>query len=260
MLDNESVLIVEEETEKSHIWAEALEKQGYSVDNAETIRKAQQLFNQHNFGLALVNLKANGSISGKELIGWIKNKHPKTDVIVITSYRTLKSSIDALRHGAYDYLVTPVNLVEVVSRVERCMSERKEAAERLAMIEQIEAWLKQLKLQLLPEGEDRLSSDDILETPTIFVDRRKRLVVQNGEPIQLSPTEFDILDYLASNADRVVSARELIQAVQGYEMAETDARPIVRVNIRRLRQKIEADTANPNHIITVRSRGYRFAA
>ncbi len=86
------------------------------------------------------------------------------------------------------------------------------------------------------------------------------MVVQNGELISLSPTEFDMLDYLVSNGDRVVSASELIRAVQGYEMDEMDARPIVRVNVRRLRQKIEEDTANPRHILTVRSRGYRFAA
>jgi DNA-binding response OmpR family regulator len=78
--------------------------------------------------------------------------------------------------------------------------------------------------------------------------------------VQLSPTEFDILDYLVANSDRVVSASEIIQAVQGYEMEEMEARPIVRVNIRRLRQKIEDDTSNPRHIVTVRSRGYRFSA
>jgi DNA-binding response OmpR family regulator len=51
----------------------------------------------------------------------------------------------------------------------------------------------------------------------------------------------------------------LISAVQGYDMDEKDARPIVRVNIRRLREKIEDDTANPRYIVTVRSMGYRFA-
>lgn len=179
---------------------------------------------------------------------------------MISTYTNLDSSINALRKGAYDYLVQPINTLEVVSRVERCMAERKEMAQRLEVISQIELMLNRLKQDLLPETQDRVIPEHIFETPAIIVDRRKRLVVQNGEQVQLSPTEFDMLDYLVANSNKVVSASELIRAVQGFEMDESDARPIVRVNIRRLRQKIEADTSNPSHIITVRSRGYRFAA
>lgn len=259
MLSVESVLIVDDDQAKQRVWSEALETQGYPVDHVETTKEAMRLFDDQVFGLALINLKKNGKVSGIDLLEWIKEKHPKTDVIVITTYATLDASIEALHKGAYDYLVTPVNIVEMVSRVDRCMFERKECAERLEVIEEIGTMLNQLKNQLLPKGDDRSIPDHILETQNIVVDRRKRLVVHEGESVQLSPTEFDILDYLVSNTDRVVSSSELIRAVQGYDMDEIDARPIVRVNIRRLRQKIEEDTTNPCHIVTVRSRGYRFA-
>jgi DNA-binding response OmpR family regulator len=256
----EAVLIVDDEPSTWSVWSEALEKHGYPVSQADNAAQARRLLEQQEIGLALVNLQKNGKVGGMDLLDWLKEGHPNTDVIMITSYATMNTSIEALRKGAYDYLVTPVNIVEVISRVERCMSERRESAERLAVIEQIEAQLNQLKQQLLPKGEEWASHDYILETPDIIVDRRKQLVVKNGEPVQLSPTEFEMLDYLVSNAERVVNASELIQAVQGYEMDEEDARPIVRVNIRRLRQKIEDDTANPRYIITVRSKGYRFAS
>ncbi len=256
----ESVLIVDDENSVQKSWTEALEKQGYEIAQATSIDQAQLLFEQHNIGLALVNLKSNGHIRGLDLLEWIKKNKPTTDVILVSSYSNLNSSISALRQGAYDYLVKPVNITEVITRVNRCMTEREESAERMQVINQIEMMLSQLKTALDPESDERSNHDHILETPDIIVDRRKRLVVQNGEPIQLSPTEFDMLDYLATNGDRVVSASELIRAVQGYEMDEMDARPIVRVNVRRLRQKIEEDTANPRHILTVRSRGYRFAA
>ncbi len=255
----ESVLIVDDDVSKWKVWAEALESHGYPVEQADNPKEAQALLNRRPFGLALVNLKRNGKVTGIDLLEWVKENHPNTDIIVITTYSTLDASLEALRKGAYDYLVTPVNIVEVVSRVDRCMKERKEAAERLEVIDEIESKLSLLKSQLLPEVEERMGHDHILETSNIIVDRRKRLVVQEGEPIQLSPTEFDMLEYLVSNGDRVVSASELIRAVQGYHLDEMDARPIVRVNIRRLRQKIEDDTANPRHILTVRSRGYRFA-
>ena len=259
MAAGENILIVDDERSKWSAWAAALEKQGYSISQADNAVQARQLLEKKDFGLALVNLQKNGKVGGMDLLDWLKDRHPTTDVIMITSYATMNTSIEALRKGAYDYLVAPVNIVEVVSRVDRCMSERRESAERLAVIEEIEKKLVLLKEQLLPEGVDRITHDHIVETSHIIVDRRKRLVVKDGEPVQLSPTEFDMLDYLVSNAERVVSASEIIRAVQGYDMDEMDARPIVRVNIRRLRQKIEDDTNRPRYILTVRSKGYRFS-
>jgi DNA-binding response OmpR family regulator len=260
MKSAESILIVDDENTVQKSWTEALEKQGFDIAQASSFDQAQSLFDHSAVGLALVNLKSNGHMRGLDLLEWIKENNPSTDVILVSSYSNLDSSISALRKGAYDYLVKPVNITEVVTRVNRCMTERQESAERIQVINQIEMMLNQLKTTLVPESVERSNHEHILETPDIIVDRRKRLVVQNGEPVQLSPTEFDMLDYLATNGDRVVSASELIRAVQGYEMDEMDARPIVRVNVRRLRQKIETDTANPRHILTVRSRGYRFAA
>jgi DNA-binding response OmpR family regulator len=255
----ETILIVDDEQTIRMIWSDALEAQGYTITQAGNAEGALEHFEDHTFGLALIDLKMDGEMDGLDLLDWVKENHPNTDVIMITAYATLDTSIVALRKGAYDYLVKPVSIAEVLSSVDRCMSERRESSERLQVISQIEMLLNQLKKQILPEDENRLNNERILETPSIIVDRRKRLVVQDGEPVQLSPTEFDMLDYLVTHSDRVVTASELIRAVQGYDMDEMDARPIVRVNIRRLRQKIEEDTSNPRHIITVRSRGYRFA-
>lgn len=259
MKTSESILIVDDDNQVWKTWADALEEQGYDTAHASSMTDAESLFAKKDFGLALVNLVSNGRMHGIDVVEWIRENNPSMDVIVVATNTTLDASIDALKKGAYDYLIKPVNVVEVVSRVDRCMNERQESAERLQMIKQIELMLEQLKNQISPEVDAGQEREHVQKTPSIIVDRRKRLVVQQGESIQLSPTEFDMLDYLASNGDRVVSASELIRAVQGYEMDEMDARPIVRVNIRRLRQKIERDTNNPSHILTVRSRGYRFA-
>ncbi len=259
MVLEESILIVSDDKRSSAVWSEAIKKLGFIVDCADKNEAAHPFLENHHFGLVIIDLNNGSRAVGIELLTWIKGHQPDTDVIVVTTYAILKYSLDILRKETYDYLVTPVNIVELVSRVKRCMIERREFAERLEMIQRIELMLSQLKNQLLENDEDEFVSDQVLESNNMVVDRRKRLVINRGKPIQLSPTEFEMLDYLASNADRVVSASELIRAVQGYDMDEKDARPIVRVNIRRLRQKIEKDTSNPNHILTVRSRGYRFA-
>jgi len=256
----EPVLIVDNEDSNWKVWSKALQKIGYVTDHANSVETALKYFEDGDYGLILVNLKINDKTEGQNFLNWIQEQHPGTDVIVITTFATLNSSIDAVHKNAYDYLIKPVNAMEVVSRVDRCMTERRESAERLRLIKQVEMMLNQLKKQILPESKSKLNHEHIMETPSIIIDRWKRLVVKDGKSIQLSPTEFDMLDYLISNSERVVSASELIREIQGYELKEMDARPIVRVNIRRLRQKIEDDTANPRHIITVRSKGYRFAA
>ena len=260
MRTTESILIVDDDSQVWKTWSDALEEKGYDTAHALSMTDALSLFDEKEVGLALVNLVSNGRVHGIDVVEWIRENNPSLDVIVVATPATLDVSISALEKGAYDYLVKPVNVVEVVSRVDRCMRDRAEEDERLKMIKQIELMLDQLKSQLSPEVAVGQEFDPSNEASSIIVDRKKRLVLQEGVTIPLSPTEFDMLDYLASNDDRVVSASELIQAVQGYELDEMDARPIVRVNIRRLRQKIERDTNNPCHILTVRSRGYRFAA
>jgi len=100
--------------------------------------------------------------------------------------------------------------------------------------------------------------DRFAKTATLMIDRQKRIVVRGDMLLELTGTEFDVLDYLAQHAERVVTASELVRATQGYDLMEADARPLVRVHIQRLRQKLEDDPTNPRFIVNVRGRGYRF--
>jgi DNA-binding response OmpR family regulator len=92
----------------------------------------------------------------------------------------------------------------------------------------------------------------------ISVNARSRVVTLGGEPIDLTPKEFDLLFALAVEADRVFSIDELLSRVWG---AEYSGQPqIVYVNIRWLRQKIEKDPQNPTHLLSIRGVGYKLVA
>ena len=80
--------------------------------------------------------------------------------------------------------------------------------------------------------------------------------VRDDETIPLTPTEFKILAYLARNAGKVVSPVEILRAVQDYTYSDREAQEIVKVYIRRIRRKVEADPADPNYIVNVRGFGY----
>jgi DNA-binding response OmpR family regulator len=258
-MEKQTILVVDDDEAIRRVLMDILGAQGYLVFQASNSDNAAFLFKQRSFELALIDYQMpGGSMDGLELLGWVRQYYPQTDVIMMTGFATLDSSILALRRGAYDYLIKPITLSMVVESVQNCMQKRQAEAERLRLIAQMEAMLNQLKGQQAGSAAEALPDDRILETPDLIIDRKKRIVVHHGRPVTLTSTEFDILDYLASHAERVVMSSELIQAVQGYNVDEVDARPIVRVNVRRLRQKVEEDPNHPEHILTVRTHGYRF--
>jgi DNA-binding response OmpR family regulator len=94
----------------------------------------------------------------------------------------------------------------------------------------------------------------------VVVDRQKHMVMLQGRPLELTPTEFKILVCLMETPDEVWSPQELVRSAQGYETDAWGARAIVRVHIRRLRKKTELDPSNPKYILNVRGVGYLFAS
>jgi DNA-binding response OmpR family regulator len=100
------------------------------------------------------------------------------------------------------------------------------------------------------------STERFLHVPDITVDTLKHLVVVRGQPVDLTPTEFEILIYLLRHRDRAVPRRELVAHLRGYDLDERDAHLFLRSHIHRLRRKLEHDPEQPRLIRTVRGGGY----
>ncbi|MEN4042263.1 MAG: response regulator transcription factor [Anaerolineaceae bacterium] len=248
-----TVLVVDDEEAIRIALADALESHGYVVVQAASADEAVRLRKNHTIDVALIDLRMPGELDGMELMEVLRAQNPPTDVIILTAYGTLDTSLEAMRSGVFDYLLKPVETDKVIETIDRCIDRRRGQQQRHRMIGQIETLLDQLKST--DAGPDEEQS---LQGATLLVDFQKRLVMREGKYISLTPTEFDLLAYLATHASRVVSARELVEGVHGQILDEEAARPIVRVNIRSLRQKIEVDPSNPAYIQTVRDHGYRF--
>lgn len=259
MITKARLLIIDDEETIRVVLSDSLEAEGYQTAEAGSAAEAMALCSAQQFDLALVDLRIPGDMDGLEFTSWLKENHPGVDVIILTAYATLETSLVALRQGAYDYLIKPVSISQVINTVGRCIEKRTSEHQRQMIIDQIESLLGQLKLQDDSSGRNLIATGQILKRGAVIIDRQKRLVVCKGQPLELTPTEFDLLEYLMVNSERVVSASELARAVQGYEIGDEEARPIVRVNIRRLRQKIEPNPDQPLYVQTVRKAGYRFA-
>ena len=102
------------------------------------------------------------------------------------------------------------------------------------------------------------SAAQILTIRDLTINPVERIVTISDRPIELTPTEFDILFCLMRNGGRVLSCQELVRQAQGYELDERDARYLIRPHITRLRQKLVAEPGSPEYIHNVRGVGYFF--
>ena len=255
-MGTEHILVVDDEKNIRMTIADALELEGYQVHAAASPAEALQILDQMACALALIDLKMPGPMDGIGLLTEIHRQLPQTIVIVLTGFGTLNTAIAAMRAGAFDYLTKPASIAQVLESVQRGLAKRRDDLRRQQIIAQLEETLRSLKLESPPPA--TLINERFARTSTLTIDRHKRLVVRGNDPLELTSTEFDMLDYLARNADHVVTASELLKATQGYDLMEADARPLVRVHIQRLRQKLEDDLENPRFIKNVRGKGYRF--
>jgi DNA-binding response OmpR family regulator len=252
-----SILVVDDEETIRTVIAEALTARGYRVQVAATSDQALRACESHPFDLVLLDLKIPGAMDGLALLETMRQRWSHLIVIMLTGYGSLDSAIAALRAGAFDYLTKPVNLAHIIESVERGLEKQREQARRQQLIAHLEATLDALKSEI-PPANAPVVAQRFSQTATLVIDRQKRIVVRGDEPIELTATEFDILDYLARAADRVVTASELVKETQGYDVAEPNARPMIRVHIQRLRQKLGDDPDHPRYILNVRGKGYRF--
>lgn len=253
------ILIVDDEETILEVMSDAVRSQGYSVETASGPELALSYCEKINFDMAIVDMRMPGKMDGLALLCEVRKRWPTMIVIMLTAYASIDTAIAALRQGAYDYLVKPVGISQILASIERGLMKSEKEAHMRRMINELESVLEALKLEygIIPMNGHEVQR--FIQTPAVTIDRQKRLVVKDGKPVILTATEFDLLDFLASQPERVVTSQELIRAVQGYELSEADARPIIRVHIRRLRQKLEEDPDQPAYILNVRGKGYRFA-
>jgi two-component system KDP operon response regulator KdpE len=251
------LLIVDDEWAVRHTLTDLFESMGYRVDQAASGPEALEQIARQPFDLVILDLKMPG-MDGAEVLETARPLAPETVFIILTAYGTLESAITGIRQGAFDYLLKPSPVKEIVRVVEAGLAERQRRLRHRDPIVLLEKALTTLKSSAQPaEMVPALDAGErFLKAPDLAVDTFKRLAVVRGQPVHLTPTEFDILTYLLGHQDRVVSCRELVAHLRGYDLDERDARVLVRSHIRRLRHKVERDPAQPRLVRTVRGRGY----
>ncbi len=225
-------LIVDDEEAIRFFLKRTLQKAGYAVETAVSGEQALERLRDTAFELVVVDLQLGGKVDGLRVLEAVRWRWPDTAVVILTGHGTLESALAAIREGVDGYLLKPAEPDQVRQTVQEALNrrQRQRSADKNAAI---------------------------LHYGPLTVDREKHLVTLEGQAVELTPGEFNLLVYMMQQRGRVIPPRELVRVAQGYECeSEHEAREIVKWYIHRLRRKIEPDPAHPTYIHNVRGVGY----
>ena len=251
------ILVVDDEAVMRATLEEFLSGTGFEVATAANGEAALTELQRKPVDLMLLDLRMDG-LDGLQVIEAAKQIAPDTVIVMLTAYGSMESAITAMRRGAFDYLLKPCQMPEILEAVQRGLAHRSQSIRQRDLVTLMHRAIQELSLPGTT-APDATSSDRFIRSRGISLDLQRHVATAHGQLLDLTLTEFKLLAYLMQRPDQVIAPRDLVGAVQGYEADEYEARAIVRVHIRRLRQKLEPDPDNPEYVLNVRGVGYLFA-
>ncbi|MED1469206.1 response regulator [Bacillus salipaludis] len=220
------ILVIDDEPQIQKLLRVTLQAQGFEIVPASSGEEGILKTTMVRPDLIVLDLGL-PDISGMEVLHRIR-EWTQIPIIVLTAKDREEDKITALDSGADDYVTKPFGMGELVARI-------------------------RVALRHSAKSQD----EPILDFGRLVIDLSGRTVELDGEKIKLTPTEYELLKILATNAGRVMTHKQLLQQVWGGHQYDTDSH-YLRVYIGHLRKKIETDSARPNFIITEPGIGYRF--
>ena len=222
-----TVLVVEDEVNMREALVFLLRSEGYTVLEAEDGEQAVAIFAAEGADLVLLDLML-PKINGKEVCKAIRSQSD-VPVIMLTAKDTEIDKVIGFEIGADDYVTKPYSKNELLAR---------------------------MKAVLRRNGGPKEAVDGILEAGPVRMDIDRHIVYFKGEKVSMPLKEFELLELLLENKNRVLTRGQIIDQVWGanyYGDTKT-----LDVHIKRLRSKIEEDPSRPQHLLTVRGLGYKF--
>jgi DNA-binding response OmpR family regulator len=222
------ILVVDDEETLRETLTRSFSREGHSVEAVASGQEAIARAGAEHFDVVLLDVALGAGPNGYEVCRTLREQRNVVPIIMLTALDTEADAVQGLEAGADDYVTKPFGLAELRSRV---------------------------RAVLRRSGPRALGREAIVVGP-VALDRGRREVTVNGEPVRLTFSEFELLARLMSEPGRLLNRQELLRAIWG-DSAYRDPRAI-DVHIRHLREKLEQRPDEPKLILTVRGAGYRF--
>lgn len=226
------VVVIEDEPQIRRFVRSALEAEGWQVHEADTAKKGLSEAGTRKPDLLVLDLglpDGDGLDVIRDVRGW-----SGVPIIVLSARSDEADKIAALDAGADDYLTKPFGVGELLARVRANLRRPRGAT---------------------ADGGSAEDAAPLFNFGDVEIDRRARLVRRSGAEVHLTPIEYRLLSVLVANAGRVLTHRQLLREVWGPSHA--DQSHYLRIYMGHLRQKLEADPAQPKHLLTETAVGYR---
>ena len=218
------ILVVEDEPKVGNALREGLEVEGYEIALARTGEEGFFQASAHTFDLIILDVMLPGR-DGIEVLNTLRKQGARTPVLLLTAKDAIEDRVLGLDAGADDYLVKPFAFAELSARV-RALLRR-----------------------------NRAETESVLTIGHLDVDPVRRIVIRQGQRIELTAREFDLLEYLVRNHGRVVSREMLARDVWKETSRATPLDNVIDVHIARLRRKLD-DPFDLKLLHTVRGVGF----
>jgi len=252
------ILIVDDEPNVRFVLEDSLNHEGYIIHTAANGVEALKKLEQFPYDLLLLDLKME-PVGGLEVLNFVREEDSELVVIILTAYSSVESAAEAVRLGAFDYLIKPTTPEIIRQRVQEGLQYRQQSLQYQDLLSQIDSLhqtLKDLVINNQPILSPVSNKQRFVRSGKLVIDRHRHLVTLDGSLLDLTTTEFDLLLCLVKATPELLSPRQLVNRALGYDTDEIEARDIIKWHIHHLRRKIEPDPAHPRYIKTVRHKGY----
>lgn len=222
------LLIADDDSDMRVLLAEYFRRLGFQVDERESGQAALEAAMGGRFDCFIFDVSMPG-MSGFDLLKRVRDRGIQTPALFLTAHDALADKVAGFEAGADDYLAKPFSPRELEYRVEALLRRSGATVE--------------------------LRDEQRIEVGDLIIDKRRHEVLREGERVDLTPLEFQILELLASEPGRAWSRNALLDRVWStdYEGYQRNIDP----HINRLRKKLETDPKNPRYVLTVRGVGYK---
>ncbi len=226
-MPHQSVFIVDDDVKITKLLKSYFDKEGFVTYLAHEGTSAIQAIREKKPDIVILDLMLPG-LDGWEICRKLR-RESDVPIVMLTARDEETDRVIGLEMGADDYVAKPFSPREVVARAKAILRRTQKAV---------------VKTEPIREGD-------------LLIDVERHMVKKGNTVLDLTPTEFKILELLATNAGRVFSRLQIVERVQGYAFDGYDR--TVDVHMKNLRRKVEDDPKDPRYILTVYGIGYRFA-